>query len=166
MKKLFLILMLMIPVGIFAQSHNIVKDLYGGIIFRDSVRFVADSTHYPIQDSVHIINLGLGYELQQFSLHHNDRAINSPLDSIKLTSGAILYSYRGVAEDTTWFDEVWLKDSSGTAVTRAIASGSGGKSYLILNPAVQLLKVELVNYRAALPTRVANYILMATKKAR
>ena len=167
MKKLFLILMLMIPVGIFAQSHNIVKDLYGGIIFRDSVRYTTLATLTPTSDSIHVINLGLMYDWISFGTNYaNDRAVNSPVDSIKLSSGVILYNYQGVAKDTVWFDEVWMKDSSGTAVTRVVYSAYNSKSYLIMNPAIQLLKVELVNHRLTLPTRVANYVIVAMKKTR
>ena len=160
MKKLFLILMLLIPIGISAQSHNIVKELYGGVIFKDSVRFVADSTHSPIRDSIHVINAGLQYEYGRLTV-----LASTDNDSLKITGGVIGRNYRGVAVDTVFSDEMVMRDSSWTIVARALSSTANAKAYTIF-PIGELVKIELINYRAAVPTRVANYRLELFKKTR
>lgn len=161
MKKLFLIVMLY-AVGIFAQSHNIYKDLYGAVIARDSVRFVTDSSHIPIQDSVHIINTGLVYEYAILTI---DSSQDVTLDSLKISGGTIMYNYRGSAVDTLYGDESIIRDSSWTIRQRAVASYTGGKSYTIF-PLPQLIKIELINHRDTKPERWVNYTLTMYKRSR
>lgn len=159
MKKLFLILMLW-SVGIFAQSHNIVKELYYGNVFRDSVRFVTDSTHTPIQDSIHVVNTGLIYE---YGIITVDSSQDVTLDSLRLSGATILYTWRGTIADTLYGDECVIKDSSWNVRQRVVASYTSGKNYTIF-PLPQLLVIELVNHRGTKPDRVVNYTLTLYKR--
>lgn len=163
MKKLILLLcVLAMSASITAQTHNIIKTFTGGYIIRDSLRYTNLGSLTPRSDSVHIINLGLQVDFFNLILLADT---NTTRDSLKLTSGVINYSATGTVIDTTWADEVWMKDSVGTAVTRCVSVTTNPKSYLSMNPAIQLLKIAIVNYRAAVPTRVVHYRLVtATRK--
>lgn len=161
MKKLLVLFVTVLTISLTAQTHQIIQSFTGGDIIRDSLRFTNLSTLTPKSDSLHIINLNLKFDFMNFILLPDT---NSTRDSVKITSGIIDYTKGGVAYDTTWCDEVVLRDSSYSVVARATSSTVNAKSYLILNPAVQLLKVELVNYRAAVPTRCVHYRLVATTR--
>jgi len=160
MKKLIFAAMFLLAVPLIAQSHNITKDGYYYTIFRDSVRFTNLSTLTPRSDSIHNVNTGLAYEYGILTI---DSCKDATLDSLRLTGGTQLFNWRGVVSDTLWGDELIIRDSSNTIRARAVASYTQGKNYVIF-PLPQIMSIELINYRAALPTRVVNYTLTLYKR--
>lgn len=159
MKKLIALVVFLAPL-ILSQSHNISKDFNWGTLYRDSVRYTNLATLTPVRDSIHVVNTDYAYGHGKFIL-----MASSDTDSIKLSGGVINYSTYGVAVDTTYTDEVVLRDSSWNIVSRAVSNTATNKAYTIF-PLSQLLKIELVNYRGSSPTRSANYRLELFKNAR
>lgn len=129
------------------------------IVYADSVNF----TNSTDSDSIHIINLGFDYDWVQITLLKNS---NTTVDSLRLTRGIIGYNKYLGAVDTIWTNEIPLKDNSWETLTRAVGSSSENKTYLFFDPVIQLVKIELVNYRGTLPTRTCSYRLVATKRAK
>lgn len=123
-KKIFLIMILFASVG-FAQSTITLS--YG-----------------TPGDSVKIIDL---HESGYAKIYLKGNA-NSPVDSIRVQEGIAVSSNT----DTIWGGSVILKDSVNAEQTLMI-NNSAGKSYLVLSPAVQLLKFILLNHRGTLPAR-------------
>lgn len=159
MKKILAFIVLM-SLPLIAQTHYLVKDFTYGTVFRDSVRYTTLATLTPRNDSIHVLNLGMAYGYGQFTL-----MASSDTDSLKLSSGIINYNRFGVATDTSYTDEVTMRDSSWTFVLRAVSNTATNKNYTIF-PLGQLLKIELINYRASTPARSAHYRFVAFKQSR
>lgn len=157
MKRL-LLFVVFYSVTIVAQSHNIVKDFNAGTIYRDSVRYTNLATLSPVNDSLHVIHLGPTFEYAKLTL------LAGSTDSLKVYNGVIWYNRFGVATDTVFTNEVVMRDSSWSIVKRAVSNVATNTTYTIF-PLSQLLVIELVNYRAASPTRSANYLLEAFRRA-
>ena len=159
MKKLIALVVFLAPL-ILSQSHNISKNFNWGTLYRDSVRYTTLATLTPVKDSIHVINTDYAYGYGKLIL-----MASSDTDSLKVSGGVVNYSIYGVATDTTYTDEVVMRDSSWTVVLRAISNTATNKAYTIF-PLSQLLKIELINQRGTVPARVANYRLELFKNAR
>ena len=146
MKKLILFLMLL-TVPIIAQSQGL---LYGGGVI------LTDSLYYGTPgDSVNIYDLRFNQMWMSIIIEGNS---NSPVDSIAVRKGSLVFNDAGVAIDTVWGNQIDWKDSTWTDVN-TLVNNSTGVHYTAFEPIVQFIKLEILNARANLPTRKLQYTL-------
>ena len=157
--KSFIVAFILLFSGImFAQSNG--KVVGGGVIWTDSLGWNTTDTTGLLSDSVLIINVDFTHEWYKVFVHGN---ANSSVDTVGITTGSIVYNDYGSAIDTVWGSAKTLKDSVWDSINLMI-NNSTGKDFLIFDPAIQLLKFSLLNYRAALLTR--NVIITINAKSK
>lgn len=130
-----------------------------GIILSDSLGYSGSDAG----DSTWILKLDFNYDWLRVFIEGN---ADSPVDSIGIRFGTIRYSPYGSGSqpaDTLWGSYfATIKDSAYNNCTRII-NNTLGKDYFLLAPAVQLVKFEIMNYRAASLTREVKLTVQAIK---
>jgi len=143
MKKLILILVLLIAGFLSAQSDGIMQN--GGTIWTDSLGYTTAS---ETSDSVWILDTRY-HDWYKFTMEGN---ANAQADSIVIQSGVVRYTAAGVETDTVWGNWCALKDSA-WGDQNVMVNNTVGMNYLLFSPVNRLMKISLLNYRLAIPTR-------------
>lgn len=157
--KSFIVAFILLFSGImFAQSNG--KVVGNGAVWTDSLGWNTTDTTGLLSDSVYIINADLTYEWYKVFVEGNS---NSSVDTIGVTTGSIRYNNNGSVIDTVWGSAKTLKDSVWGSIN-LIINNATGKDFLIFDPAIQLLKFSLLNYREALLTR--NVVITINAKSK
>ena len=158
MKSLIVALILFISGITFAQSDG--KLVGNGAVWTDSLGWNVTDTTGLLSDSVWVINMDFTHEWYKIFVEGN---ANSSVDTIGVTTGSIRYNQYGSPVDTVWGSAKTLKDSVWGSINLMINNATG-KDYLIFDPAIQLLKFSLLNYREALLTR--NVVITINAKSK
>ncbi len=159
MKKLIITLVFLL-IGITqAQTGGVA--IGDASVWTDSVGYGTGAAGTPTaSDSVWILKTDFSYEWYRIFVKGN---ANSTVDSVKIQAGTIRYYNSGNAKDTIWGSWATLKDSVWGSVN-TIVNNTVGKDYTLFNPAAQLLKFSLLNYRLAKPLRNVVITINAVKK--
>lgn len=112
-------------------------------------------------DSVETADLDLQYgDMVEIWVLGNSNATG---DSIRIRSGAKSYLVAGATpDDTVYGSAMALKDSAGN-IQNTIVNNTVGKHYWIYEPLADVLRFELINYRAAVPTRSVTLVIKTRK---
>ncbi len=155
MKKILstiLILLAFVSIN-FAQSN--------GLIMTSKAITWTDSVYYGGPgDSVWVVPVN--FRADNFRIYF-DANSNSPVDSIGIELGAIVYNSTGTKIDTTWGSYVAVKDSAWNTLNVAVNNTVGKDYSLFFMPPVELIRISLLNYRLAVPTREIRVTLQGTK---
>lgn len=157
MKQIFFLILVALSANIFAQS--------AGIIYTSKVKTWTDSLQYQTdavagKDSVWIVRIDGGFDSFRFYLDAN---ANSPVDSVGIELGGRVYNDAGTCTDTTWGSYIAVKDSAWNTL-QTLVNKTTGKDYSgYFMPPVDLVKLTLLNYRAAVPTRKVRVTIQGTK---
>lgn len=152
MKKLLLFLLLLAGVT-FAQTNG--KAIGNASVWTDSLGYGVVAT----SDSVWILKTDFANTWYRLFIKGN---ANSPVDSIYAQVGSIRYRESGQAVDTVWGSWSTVKDSVWESANTMV-NNSVGKDFTLYVPAVQLLKLSLLNHRATLVTRNVVITINATR---
>jgi hypothetical protein len=142
----------------FSQTNG--KVVGNGVIWTDSLGWNVTDTTGLLSDSVFIINTDFTHEWYKIFVEGN---ANSTVDTIGVTTGSIRYNQYGSPVDTVWGSAKTLKDSVWNSIN-LIVNNATGKDFLIFDPAIQLLRFSLLNYREALLTR--NVVITINAKSK
>lgn len=160
MKKILstiLILLALVSIS-FAQSNGLIMTSKV-ITWTDSLGYSGSDT-LAVADSVWI--LPINFRTDYFRIYLDANA-NSAVDSIGIELGAKVYTSAGVCTDTTWGSYIGVKDSAWNTLN-VLVNNTTGKDYsLFFMPPVDLMKLSLLNYRAALTTRNVRVTIQGTK---
>ena len=85
---------------------------------------------------------------------------NSPIDSLSFDIGTIRFDNTGAVVDTVWGNQVTVKDSTWSSVNTLI-NNTVGTHYILFDPLINLLRINLDNHHGTLATRSASYTLQA-----
>ena len=156
MKQLLAILILSISLIGIGNAQTGGKSIGDASIWTDSLGFGSVAT----SDSVWILDTGFSNDWYRIFIEGN---ANSAVDSIIVQAGTVRYSQAKAPIDTLWGSYATLKDSAWESVN-VIVNSAVDSDYTLFNPAAQLLKFSLMNYREALITRNVTITVNATRK--
>ena len=158
MKTFFAILILSISLIGIGNAQTGGKAIGDASIWTDSLGF---STTEPAPvDSVWILDVGFSNESYRIFLEGN---ANSPVDSLGIQVGSVRYNESGKGIDTTWGSYTGVKIAAGTIAIRMVNTATG-VDFVLEEPAIQLLKISLLNHRGGLVTRRVPITINATRK--
>jgi hypothetical protein len=140
-----------------AQSNG--QAIGDATIWTDSLGYSGSDT-LVVADSSFILKVDFNNEWYKVFVKGN---ANSSVDSIYVQAGAVRYNNYGTPLDTVWGSYTTLKDSAWNSVN-VIVNNTVGKDYMIYTPVAELLKFQLLNYRAALTTRNVVLTIQALRK--
>lgn len=155
--KQLLALLILLTIGANAQSQGLVITS-GANIYADSLQYKTDGN--ANKDSVWIIKPNFSANSVRLFLKGNS---NSTVDSIGVKLGTIRYRNNGTPVDTIWGNKIAFKDSAWNTVNILVNSSTGKDYSLYVMPAIQLMKIYILNYRNSKPTRKVDVIVQTIK---
>lgn len=156
--KQLLALIILFSIGVYAQTQGVIVTSKASI-YADSLQFEVSDT-LAQKDSVWIIRPNFNANYVRLFIKGN---ANSSVDSLGVQLGTLRYNVNGVPIDTTWGSYVAFKDSAWNTVNTLVNNTVGKDFSLYVMPAIQLIKISLLNYRAALLTRKVDVIVQTIK---
>ena len=159
MRKMFLVFAIISVASMIGFAQKDGKIITSKVtVWSDSLQYQTDAV--AGKDSVKIIRTNYNVNAFRIYLDGND---NSPVDSLKIQLGGRIYDDNGVCVDTSWGSIISLKDSV-WALNSTLINQSTGKDFSSYTmPPIDLIKITLLNYRAAVPTRKVTVTLQGTK---
>lgn len=152
--RLTAILILLISFISIAQTTGVIITNKASV-YSDSLQFEVSDTLNQ-KDSVMIIKTNFRFEYARIFLAGN---ANSSVDSLGVQLGGITYDVNGTPIDTMWGSYVAFKDSAWNTVNTLVNNTVGKDFSLYTMPVFQLMKISILNYRAALLTRKVDIIV-------
>lgn len=155
MKKLFLILF--IPFILSAQTWI---PQGSGYTFTMTLAY---ATSVAGSDSVETADLDLQYgDMVEIWIKGNSNVS----DSIGIRSGAKSILVAGATPSETIYGSfVALKDSNGS-IQNTIVNNTVGKHYWLFEPLADVLRFQILNYRAAYPTRSVTLVIKTKRSTK
>lgn len=157
MKKILVLFLVMI-VSYLSFAQREIQMTSKDYVWTDSLQYQNDAV--AGKDSVWIIPVN--FRAGSFRIYLDGNA-NSPVDSISIELGAIVYEDDGDKVDTTWGSAIAVKDSAWNTL-QTLVNKSTSKDYSsYFMPPVELMRLSLLNHRGTAVTRKVRVTVHGTK---
>jgi hypothetical protein len=154
MKKLIATLILLISLVGIVNAQTTGKLVSNGTVWTDSLYYGTPG------DSVIVLDMNFSYESYRIFLEGD---ANSPVDSVAVQVGSVIYNESKVAVDTVFSAYTALRIPAGTYDVRIVNTATGADVVLYSQP-IQMIKISLMNYRGVLADRNVTVVINGLRK--